>query len=46
MVYGMNLYGFFYDILRYPDGNHAKFKVRSLVGIIPIFAVDYFKRAI
>lgn len=32
--------GFFYDILRYPDGNYAKLKVRSLVGLIPLFAVE------
>ena len=33
--------GFFYDVLIYPDGNYAQFKVRSLVGIIPLFAVDF-----
>jgi hypothetical protein len=32
--------GFFYDILRYPDGHFEKFRVRSLVGIIPVFAVE------
>jgi hypothetical protein len=32
--------GFFYDVLRYPDGGFQKFKVRSLVGLIPLFAVD------
>ncbi len=32
--------GFFYDVLRYPDGNFAKFKVRSLVGVIPLYAVE------
>jgi len=30
--------GFFYDILRYPDGSFHKFRVRSLVGLIPLFA--------
>ncbi len=32
--------GFFYDVLRYADGSFHKFRVRSLVGIIPIFAVE------
>jgi hypothetical protein len=32
--------GFFYDVLRYPDGNYQKFRVRSLVGLIPLFAVE------
>jgi hypothetical protein len=32
--------GFFYDVLRYPDGNFHKFRVRSLVGLIPLFAVE------
>ena len=31
--------GFFYDVLRYPDGRFRKFRVRSLVGLIPLFAV-------
>ena len=32
--------GFFYDVLRYPDGNFQKFRVRSLVGIIPLYAAE------
>jgi hypothetical protein len=32
--------GFFYDVLRYPDGSFHKFRVRSLVGLIPLFAVE------
>lgn len=32
--------GFFYDILRYPNGEFHKFRVRSLVGLIPLFAVE------
>jgi hypothetical protein len=32
--------GFFYDVLRYPDGKFTKFRVRSLVGLIPLFAVE------
>ena len=32
--------GFFYDVLRYPDGSFQKFRVRSLVGLIPLFAAE------
>ena len=32
--------GFFYDVLQYPDGSFHKFRVRSLVGLIPLFAVE------
>jgi hypothetical protein len=32
--------GFFYDVLRYPDGGFVKLRVRSLVGLIPLFAVE------
>src|SRR5262249_28422711 len=32
--------GFFYDVLRHPDGKYDKFRVRSLVGLIPLFAVE------
>jgi hypothetical protein len=32
--------GFFYDVLRYPDGSFHKFRVRSLVGLIPLYAVE------
>ena len=32
--------GFFYDIIRYPDGSFEKLRVRSLVGLIPLFAVE------
>jgi hypothetical protein len=35
--------GFFYDVLRYPDGNFEKFRVRSLVGIIPLYAAETLK---
>jgi hypothetical protein len=35
--------GFFYDVLRYPDGRFEKFRVRSLVGIIPLYAVEELK---
>lgn len=32
--------GFFYDVLTHPDGTFTKFRVRSLVGLIPLFAVE------
>ncbi|HXJ93086.1 MAG TPA: glucosidase [Terriglobia bacterium] len=32
--------GFFYDVLRFPDGSFNKFRVRSLVGLIPLYAVE------
>jgi hypothetical protein len=32
--------GFFYDVLRMPDGGHLPLKVRSMVGLIPLFAVE------
>jgi hypothetical protein len=32
--------GFFYDVLRYPSGEFHKFRVRSLVGLIPLYAID------
>jgi hypothetical protein len=32
--------GFFYDVLRFADGSSQRFRVRSLVGLIPLFAVE------
>jgi hypothetical protein len=32
--------GFFYDVLRLPDGQHFPMKIRSMVGLIPLFAVE------
>ncbi len=32
--------GFFYDCLRTPDGTRFPLKVRSMVGLIPLFAVE------
>jgi len=32
--------GFYYDVLHLPDGRHLKLKVRSMVGLIPLFAVE------
>jgi hypothetical protein len=35
--------GFFYDVLRLPDGNSLRIKVRSLVGLVPLCAVTVFE---
>lgn len=32
--------GFFYDVLRFPDGQLMPMKIRSMVGLIPLFAVE------
>jgi hypothetical protein len=32
--------GFFYDVMHMPDGSHVPLKVRSMVGLIPLFAVE------
>jgi len=41
---GMGLWdhedGFFYDVLKFPDGSHFPMKIRSMVGLIPLFAVE------
>jgi hypothetical protein len=37
--------GFFYDVMRYPDGGYEKLRVRSLVGLIPLFAVERLEEA-
>jgi hypothetical protein len=31
---------FFYDVLRYPNGEFHKFRARSLVGLIPLYAIE------
>lgn len=36
--------GFFYDALVYRDGHFAPLRVRSLVGLIPLFAVDRIEK--
>lgn len=33
--------GFFYDILSLPSGENQQILVRSLVGIIPLYAIDF-----
>jgi hypothetical protein len=35
--------GFFYDILRLPDGTATPLKVRSLVGLLPLCAATVFR---
>jgi hypothetical protein len=32
--------GFFYDVLHLPDGGQVPMKVRSMVGLIPLYAVE------
>jgi hypothetical protein len=32
--------GFYYDVLHLPDGKHLPMKVRSMVGLIPLFAIQ------
>lgn len=32
--------GFYYDVLHFPDCTHFPLKVRSMVGLIPLFAVE------
>src|SRR6266511_3784638 len=32
--------GFFYDVLHSPDGRNCPLKLRSIVGLIPLFAVE------
>ncbi|HEY8711884.1 MAG TPA: glucosidase, partial [Thermoanaerobaculia bacterium] len=36
--------GFFYDILRFSDGSGVPFRVRSLVGLIPLYAVERLEK--
>jgi Mannosylglycerate hydrolase MGH1-like glycoside hydrolase domain len=35
--------GFFYDVLRRPDGSAERLKVRSMVGLLPLCAVTVFE---
>jgi len=35
--------GFFYDLLRLPDGQAMRLKVRSLVGLLPLCATTFFE---
>jgi len=35
--------GFYYDVLHLPEGKHHFLKVRSMVGLIPLYAVETFE---
>lgn len=35
--------GFFYDVIRFPDGNAFRLKVRSVVGLLPLCAATVFE---
>ncbi|HTU02767.1 MAG TPA: hypothetical protein VMG58_13155 [Candidatus Sulfotelmatobacter sp.] len=35
--------GFFYDVLKLPDGRSQRLKVRSMVGLLPLCAVTVFQ---
>jgi len=35
--------GFFYDVLRFPDGSATRLKVRSMVGLLPLAATAVFE---
>jgi hypothetical protein len=35
--------GFFYDVLRMPDGNAVRLKIRSMVGLLPLCASTIFE---
>src|SRR5882757_7040237 len=47
---GMGLWheedGFFYDVLKLPDGTQFPMKIRSLVGLIPLFAVETLEQEV
>lgn len=34
--------GFFYDLVLYPDGHCQQLKIRSFVGLIPFYSLDFF----
>src|SRR5204863_7419861 len=38
--------GFFYDVLRLPDGRSQRLKVRSMVGLLPLCAATTFDGAV
>jgi hypothetical protein len=38
--------GFFYDVLRFPDGGATRLKVRSMVGLLPLAATAVFEEDI
>jgi hypothetical protein len=38
--------GFYYDVLRFPDGRAERLKVRSMVGLLPLCATTVFDGAL
>ncbi len=38
--------GFYYDVLHLPNGRRVPMKVRSMVGLIPLFAVETLDRSL
>jgi hypothetical protein len=48
--HGMGLWNnedeFYYDVLALPDGTHVPLKLRSVVGLIPLFAVEVLDKDI
>src|SRR6185295_3229262 len=38
--------GFYYDVLHLPNGSHQSFRIRSMVGLIPLFAVETLDPAV
>jgi len=38
--------GFYYDVLRFPDGSATRLKVRSMVGLLPLAATAVFEEDI
>ncbi len=38
--------GFFYDVLHLPSSGHVPMRVRSMVGLIPIFAVETIEESV
>jgi hypothetical protein len=37
--------GFYYDVLHLPNGEHRRMRIRSMVGLIPLFAVETLEPA-
>ena len=37
--------GFYYDLLRLPDGSATRLKVRSMVGLLPLCATTVIEKA-
>ena len=37
--------GFYYDILRLPDGSATRLKVRSMVGLLPLCATTVIEKS-